>query len=725
MRDGVPVETRDANSFRHLSPGGWSLVPTKTIPTPTGYASEEIFFRSIFADAQEWIPEMAWPTSIPTLSQMRRDGVLSAVLTAYTLPIRKATWAVDPAGCRPEVAQVVADDLGLRVLGDDTPRAARVRGVSWHEHLRAALLHLTYGHYAFELGAEIDPSGLARLTSLSERVPHTIVNIEVNRNGDLVGIEQYAMPGESTQPLIPAERLLWYCHDREGAAWQGSSLLRAGYPAWLMKREMMRVHATSNRRFGMGVPTIEWLPGSTPTPAQHADAQKAASAARVGDQSGLALPPGARLVLAGLSGGVPNTLEFLQWLNREMTKMVLAQFLELGETAHGSRALGSSFIDLFMLSIQAIGQYTADTVTRQVAARIVEWNWGPDEPVPAVTVNDVASTHEVTAETLAQLMQFGAITPDPALDEYVRDLWGLPKRTGPWVNPKGAGAPGPTAKPTPTPNPSEDTQASRRARHVHAAAGGGPREPTDAEQQAGTDFEAHQQAHEDAVAALLAAWPAIAAAMILLLGKEAADAVAAGNLAALGSLTVPAATVTEIGNELAVHMATLADHAAGQVVAEAAHQGVDIAAPADAGAEQVQQVAQAVAGIVANGYQSAAARVAMQAAQPGVDAKAVEDDVITALDDMSSSDSGWVADNLAGALTAAQNAGRMATMDAHPPKRVVASEILDSSTCDPCKKVDGREYATVAAAKADYPVMGYRACAGGMRCRGTAVPLWK
>lgn len=436
------------------------------LPSPTGYTSDEVIYKSIWADAQELVPELVWPESNRTYSLMRRDAHLAAILTAYCLPIRRATWQVNPAGCRPEVVQVVADDLGLPIAGNDEPTAARVRGVSWPDHLRTALLHVVYGHMAFELGAEVNAAGQARLTTLAERMPHTIVNIEVERDGSLLAIEQFAVPGMETHPMITADRLLWYAHDREGAAWQGSSLLRPAYAPWLLKREMLRVAATSNRRFGMGVPTVVWDTNITNlTPAQYEAGQAAASAARVGDQAGLTLPPGARLELIGLSGSVPDTVGFMRFLDQQMSKMALTGFLDLSESTHGSRALGREFVDLLFLGIQAIGEYAADAITRQVAARLVAWNWGPDEPVPAVTVGDVGASHEVTAESLGHLLQSGALQADPALDAYVRKEYSLPERVTPWVQPQprgiGAGsAPAITAAPDqPGTNPPADRQA--------------------------------------------------------------------------------------------------------------------------------------------------------------------------------------------------------------------------------------------------------------------------
>lgn len=53
-----------------------------------------------------------------------------------------------------------------------------------------------------------------------------------------------------------------------------------------------------------------------------------------------------------------------------------------------------------------------------------------------------------------------------------------------------------------------------------------------------------------------------------------------------------------------------------------------------------------------------------------------------------------------------------------------ASELLDKNTCRPCYSVDGKRYDTLDAMRADYPAGIYRACEGGMRCRGKPIAVW-
>lgn len=424
-----------------------SRLPT----TYRGHVQESWY--STLGDWQEQIGDLVWPLSNYTYGQMRRDPQLSAIVAAYSLPIRRASWAIDSTGCRPEVVELVADDLGLPVIGVDKPGGARVRGVSWAEHLRTSLLHLVYGHYGFELLAKIDKNGMARLTGLSDRIPVTITNLHVDGQGEFLGISQDNRFFENP-PQIGADRLAWYCHDREGSMWQGRSLLRPSFAPWLLKRECQRILGTATQRFGMGVPTMRALPGTAPTPDQMAHAATVAQQMRGGETAGAAIPPGFVVELLGMQGGAPDTLAFLKWLDQQMSKSALAQFLDLGgESSHGSRALGTAFIDLFTLSITAVAEYCADTATRQIAARIVEWNWGEDEPVPAVSVTDVGTKHEITADAIQQLVSVGAIQPDPELDSYLRATFQLPQRSPsvPW-----APTPPKTAAPPAVDAPAQD-----------------------------------------------------------------------------------------------------------------------------------------------------------------------------------------------------------------------------------------------------------------------------
>jgi len=746
------------------------MATSTAVKPPTsmiGHTDQYSQWGMIISDFAETIGDVMWPTSVWTYSQMRHDPRLAAILAAYTLPIRRATWTVDPTGCRDEVVQLVSDDLGIPVLGDDRPGPARMRGVSWNQHVRLALLNLVFGHMGFELAGEINALGQFRLTDLAERMPNSISQIHTDkRTSGFAGISQWTIPGQNEAPDIPASRMAWYTHEREGSQWQGRSMLRPAYAPWLLKREMQRVHATSNRRFGMGVPVVRALPGTNPTPAQFQAAQEIAQSMRAGDQAGAALPPGFIIELVGLSGSVPDTPAFLDWLNGEMSTSTLTQFMDLGRTETGSRALGNVFVDYFLLSDQAVADELADTATRGIAGKLVGWNWGEDEPVPRITVADIGSRHEVTAEAIGLLLTSGAIAPDPELERFVRGEFGFPQRSAPApaqppavppVNPPvNAGVPfvdrtaeilryvqarpagvraaeveqhyGATARKT-LARLVDAKRLARAARGVYvpiAAAGtsgqsGLSRDLTDIELASGVDFAAIQTNWDAAKAQLLAEWPSQAGPIRDELVAAVAAAIATGDLAALGALTASSAALAAA---IATVMQDTASSSAAGVVAEAASQGVTITAPVIELA-LVSGAAAAIAGVIVGGLASAAARAALQNAAPDADPAVVGQAAADALDAMTASADGWIADNLGQAVTVAQSTGRSAALAAAPAATYYASEVMDHNTCDPCYDVDGKKFVSLALAQAEYALGGYANCQGGLRCRGMIIARWE
>lgn len=688
-----------------------------------GYTDLNSYNQYADIDPSEHVADLLFPQSVTTYSSMRRDPQLAAVLAGISLPIRRATWALDPTGCNPAVVKRVADDMGLPVVGSDDPGPARMQGMSWANHLRTAMLSLVYGFYGFELLADVS-SGQARLVNAYQRTPSTVVFIHSLENGDFGGISQLYHPQTFKRAEIGPERMVWYALDVEGSAHHGNSILRPGFSSWLIKQELRRVLAGSNRRWGMGVPTVRALPGTVPTPEQMAAAAQLAQAARGGDTAGASVPPGFVMEILGMSGSAPNTIEALRWVDQQMSGMVLSRWMDLGSSQTGSRALGEAFIDTFLLSIQSLADHFADVATRQISARLVAWNEGSDEPVPRVVVADVGSRHEVTADALGALLQSGALSADPQLEEWVRRTYRLPPRDPnvPWAPPNPGGA-------APSDGSALDKMsavaaARPAARRVRAKPHDGQLALPIAAAAAGAepDPAAHQAAWEQARADVLAQWPQLAQPMVDDLSQQAADATGSGDVAALATIAVSAPVLATLVAALTPSLTALAAASAGHVVAEALGQGVKVRKPRQAGADHAAQVAEVTAGLIANAYTQAATRKAMQVATGTVDE--VHAAVNAALTDIGTSAAGLVWDNVGAGLTAAQNAGRAAVFAANKPTGLIAVETLDTNTCKPCSEIDGHVFADQAEADAAYPV-GYSGCLGGLRCRGYVHATWK
>jgi hypothetical protein len=427
-------------------------VPTLSpaLESEHGYATNSVGTSGYPWDASEPAPELSWPLSVQVYDRMRRsDAQTAAVLRAITLPIRRAPWRVDPNGAKDEVVALVAEDLGLPVLGaeENTKPSGRVRGrFSWDEHLRLALLMLAYGHAPFEQVYRIE-GGRARLRKLAWRAPTSIAKINVARDGGLEGIEQYAagFPGNAKPVPIPVDRLVMYVLDREGGNWQGLSILRSAYKHWLLKDRLLRVDAMTKERNGMGVPVAEAAQGSTP--ADLSRLEDIATKYRAGESSGAALPYGSRLRLLGVEGTLPDILASVRYHDEAIAGNVLAQFLKLGTTQTGSRALGESMTDFFQMALDAVSGEIAAVATCHVVEDLVDLNFGADEAAPKLKVETAKAELDLAAAELAQLVSTGVLTADDGLEGHTRDRYRLPAREEPRPEPEAA----PEVQPPPAP----------------------------------------------------------------------------------------------------------------------------------------------------------------------------------------------------------------------------------------------------------------------------------
>lgn len=424
--------------------------------TPTrslGYVNpyQQSFFQTNY-DADEINVALIWPNNLRIYDQMnRQDSQVAAILRAVTLPIRRAKYRVDPAGARATVVKVVSQDLGLPVAGQDPGKApARRRGgFSWSEHLRQALLELRYGHMFFVRTYDVT-SGMARLNTVSPRMPRTIYQLKIGLDGSLQAIEQLAPIGSPSPTVeIPMAYLVPYVNEMEGANWTGTSLLRPAYKHWLIKDRLLRVQAQAIDRNGMGIPVYKGDPDQEG--ADRDAGLDTATSIRSGDNSGTWIPAGADLKLMGVEGNVPSAMDPINYHDQQIARAMLAHFLNLGtqtSSATGSYNLGSTFQDFFAMSLQTIADHVCDVVTQYIIEDLVDQNWGSSEPAPRLVCDDIGAQHDATAQALLMLAQAGVLDPDMPLKQFIRQTYNLPAN-----DPETAAAPvQPATQPATDPN---------------------------------------------------------------------------------------------------------------------------------------------------------------------------------------------------------------------------------------------------------------------------------
>jgi len=406
-------------------------------------------------------PDLHFPVSIPIYDEMRTtDGQVGSLISAINLPILAARWQLQGANVRPEVMKFVETEIGLNVA-DEALERRRGEGIVWLDHLETALLALPFGFMPFEQVYEAGPPApgqenvgvptLLHLRKLAPRLPRTVSNIFVGRDGGLAGIGQTPLDPKATQDIfIPVERLVFYCHKREGADWSGRSILRTVYKNWLIGDKILRLSAQIIERNGMGVPVIYYNPEKMPK----TEADQIVQNFRAGATAAASIPDGGgKIELMGVTGQTVDPLPYLKYHDEKIAESALAMFKTLGHDS-GARSLGDTFVDIFTQAVQSIANYFARVATEHIIRDLVEINFGPDEPYPSLTAGDLSANRAITTSAIKELVDAKIIVPDQPLEDFMRSANGLPKAdaaTSRDIAPAAA----PNAAPAPAPAPAK------------------------------------------------------------------------------------------------------------------------------------------------------------------------------------------------------------------------------------------------------------------------------
>jgi hypothetical protein len=673
---------------------------------------------------REYVPELRWPQSIATYTRMSTDTQLSGLYRGTALPIRRYVWGLDPNGANPEIVEAVLEDFNLQLIadawasqqGNGAPKPVRRARNTFtlDRHWLHALNALRLAHAHFYPYGQIGDDGRWHPLKISLIPQWTISQIASAENGDLVFIRQNAFTREPLDGdlVIPYVNEPW-----DDGDWVGRSSYRSCFREWMLKDRLLRVDLRNHEKGGGVLLPIAPENATAETRKQLGELATAYAAG-----GGGSLPAGTNPVFIRSTGS--DVIASIDRHDAAMAREFLMMFMSLGtNNQSGNRALGSAFIDWFSIAQEATAVWLADVFNKYVIGRYIEWNWGEQDYEPKLTFRRPEQDNPVV--DLAN-----AVTTEP----------GQPAATA-WVGPDGrilevAGtrtrlAGGIVVDPEDRAEilaayDAYEQWARPRPRHGRAvradlatvAVPDRPlrRQPYEHEVLAAVDFKQIDADWKAAVARLVASWQQIRARQVAELQQQIRDA--DGDLARLATIQAAAAG----GDLIAKQLTDMARRGVADATAEAHRQGAAITPPDIAQLETALAArAAALEQLLTSALSQAAANKAVQLSGGSLTAPEVASEVAGYIAGLSDS---YLTDQFGGALSAAQNGGRLAVMQANQPARLYASELLDENTCEACAAEDGTEFDSPEAAAAAYPAGGFRDCQGGPRCRGTVVAVY-
>jgi hypothetical protein len=383
-----------------------------------GASGTDIFSGII---TEEYNPELSGIQGIKIYDEMRKsDATVRAAISACQLPIRRANWFVKIDS--DDEKDIEVRNFIERALFDEM-------AITWDDFLRQALLMLPFGVMLFEkvfTVREVDGVNRVIWHKFAPRMPKSITHWET-ASGD-TGVQQLAT-GTVAAVSIPMEKLLVFVNEIEGENWWGTSLLRAAYKHWFVKANLERIDSVAHERQGLGVPAVKLPHGHND--ADVTRAENILKNLRAHEEGYLLEYDDMEVEFKDMKAHTTrDPSKTMMYHNRQIVLSVLAQFLDLGSGATGSRALSEDHTNLFLQSLEAIANSFVDVVNKFAIKELVDLNFDGVEIYPELDYNGISRVDVDKLSTAYQrFTQSGGLKPTKGDDQYVRELLGLPERT--------------------------------------------------------------------------------------------------------------------------------------------------------------------------------------------------------------------------------------------------------------------------------------------------------
>ena len=356
------------------------------------------------------------------LDRMRRsDSQIKAALSVIKLPLMSADWHIK-TDSEEEIDQRVAAWLEAHLIDG--------LAHSWDFNLRHILLHLDLGAMPFELVWEMmdDPDfrrPLMTLVDLAPRMPRTITEWQLDEMGRLSAIKQNI---QMSEVIIPADKLLVFVNEQEGANYRGVSLLRAARKNWVLKERAEKTNAIALEKRAAGVDVGTLGEGTANNAATRKAAAEAALMGVRAHERGYILEAGGFTYrVEGITGSILDPLPTIKYQDLMILRGVLAEFLAMGGDGNGSLAMHQDKSSFFLMALGAIAKGVTGPFNRELIPRIVAANF-PEARGKFTLVHGRLDRRDIEtlAKALHDLIPVGAVGADPGIEAEVRELLELP-----------------------------------------------------------------------------------------------------------------------------------------------------------------------------------------------------------------------------------------------------------------------------------------------------------
>ena len=299
---------------------------------------------------------------------------------------------------------------------------------------------LDYGFYAFEKVFTVQewrPLNSSRGRSrqmvtwskFAPRHPMTVEEFVYDSSGDWTALNHRRVDGSTgqyTSVPIPKKKLILFTLDKEGEDPTGLSVLRSAYKHWYYKENFYKIDAIQKERHGIGIPVVKLPMGFSNDDKRLAN--EMGENLRTNEKAHVTLPPGWALEMLAMNTNLVDALKSAEHHDLMIARNVLGQFMNLGSTTSGSRALGGQQQEIFIKSLSYVADLVRGELNQNVIPELVRFNWANVQRYPELKVRRIGETQDLRAFSAAirNLGDSGFLTPDPELERWLRDQMDFP-----------------------------------------------------------------------------------------------------------------------------------------------------------------------------------------------------------------------------------------------------------------------------------------------------------
>jgi len=329
---------------------------------------------------------------------------------------------------------------------------------SWDEFMSSWRSAWIYGWADFEIVLkrrmgpnETDPfrqskftDGLYGIQNLEIRAQETLYRWLFDEHKHVLGwLQQDQDTGKYY--TLPADYLLHFQPFSEKGNPEGRSMLRPGWINYVHLKNILPAEASGIDRELNGLPVIyaplEKIANGEWKLATEAQLQ----AIRANKQAGLLLPSDPWMDVDGKPTGLPrykaelmsasgsrsiNTNEVILRHEHTIARLMASEFLMLGASASGSRALSTDKTDMYEFALNGFAKSIAAPFNRKLIPFLWRINGWPPESMPHMKPGKVDRVSaQVIATIFESLSRAGASTfPDNNLENWIREQVGAPEK---------------------------------------------------------------------------------------------------------------------------------------------------------------------------------------------------------------------------------------------------------------------------------------------------------